>query len=259
MLGNALALTVVVVPAVGAAPRTPSWPNDARGAVSLTYDDGLDSQLEFGVPQLQAAGFKATFFLTQENMEARLSDWQHVASLGHEIADHTETHPCALARYNAAGFERTQIAPMEAFLDANFGATRPRFYAYPCGLIGLGRGPASVRFGRYSRLLSQDFAAARTVAGLPNDPRHAWNRRMHLSAFEPTYDADDPTLAFTYLRRAMRDGHWAILVFHDILPKRTSEGETSAAVHKRILDFINGQALWCAPMGEVFEHLTQHA
>ena len=52
-----------------AVPRRP-WPNGARAAVSLTYDDGLNSQLDCALPQLEAAGFRATFFLVQENMQA---------------------------------------------------------------------------------------------------------------------------------------------------------------------------------------------
>jgi peptidoglycan/xylan/chitin deacetylase (PgdA/CDA1 family) len=134
-------MLVSAKPAV-AVPAPFVWPHGAQAAVSLTYDDGLDSQLDYGLPQLQATGFKATFFLVQENMEARLSDWQKVAELGHEIGDHTENHPCKLGTFSAERFQRTQIAPTERFLNANFGQSGQRPYAYPCGYIGLGRGEA---------------------------------------------------------------------------------------------------------------------
>ncbi len=47
-----------------AAPPPFAYPNGAKGAVSLTYDDGLTSQLDHAVPQLDARGLKATFFLS---------------------------------------------------------------------------------------------------------------------------------------------------------------------------------------------------
>jgi peptidoglycan/xylan/chitin deacetylase (PgdA/CDA1 family) len=257
VLSRGLGLTALLSPAAvrGGAPRY-AWPNQARGAVSLTYDDGLDSQLEHAVPQLQAAGFKATFFLVQQNMEARLADWQKVAQLGHEIGDHTETHPCGLAHYSARRFRATQITPMERFLDANFGPPTRRPYAFPCGYIGLGEGSARDRIGRYTSALGHDFVAARTTVGPPIAPARALRERLHLAGFEPTYDEDRPQLAFSYLNRAMREGRWAILIFHDVHPKRLGEGDTSVAVHTEILDFIARQPLWCAPMGEVFEHVA---
>jgi hypothetical protein len=58
-------------------------------------------------------------------------------------------------------------------------------------------------------------------------------------------------LAFAYLRDTLRAGRWAILVFHEILPSRVGEGDTSVGAHQAILDFIKGQPLWCAPLGEV--------
>jgi peptidoglycan/xylan/chitin deacetylase (PgdA/CDA1 family) len=247
------ALTLAAAPA-RSAPYP--WPDGARGAVSLTYDDGLDSQLTNAVPALQAARLKGTFFLVQENMEARLADWQKVARLGHEIGDHTETHPCLLGSFNAASFERRQIAPMEQFLNRNFGRQTGRVFAYPCGFLGLGHGSASLRDGRYDEVVARDFSAARTVDGPPIDPAQAKRDRLHLAGFEPTYDADDPGPGFAYLQTAMDQGRWAILVFHEVLPARVGEGDTSIAVHGRILDFIKRQPLWCAPMGEVFRHVA---
>jgi peptidoglycan/xylan/chitin deacetylase (PgdA/CDA1 family) len=251
-------MAIGVAGPVGAGAGGP-WPNGARGAVSLTYDDGLDSQLTYALPQLEAAGFKATFFLVQENMQARLADWRRVAGLGNEIGDHTETHPCNLEGFSAGRFEDTEIRPMERFLNANFGASGPRVYAYPCGYIGLGHGPADARYRRYAKLLDGTFEAARTVSGPPMDPRSAWADRMHLTGYEPTYDVDDPRRAYAYLDAAMRHGLWAILIFHDVLPRRRHAGDTSLASHQAILDFIRAKPLWCAPMGEVLARLAPHA
>ncbi len=39
------------------------WPGSYRAAVSLSFDDGLRSQLEVAVPILDRAGLRATFYL----------------------------------------------------------------------------------------------------------------------------------------------------------------------------------------------------
>lgn len=39
-----------------------SWPAGKKAAVILTYDDGLRSQRDIVMPQLEAKGFRGTFF-----------------------------------------------------------------------------------------------------------------------------------------------------------------------------------------------------
>jgi len=232
------------------------WPSGRRGAVSLTYDDGLDSQLDNAVPQLQAAGFKGTFFLTRENMQAKVADWQAVYRLGHEVGNHSVTHPCKLKHCTSHQFGDDEIVPMEAFLDQNFSPDRFRSYAYPCGFIGLGEGGLRQRIARYQHALRGRIAAARTVSGLANNPLRVAGDRFMLHAYEPTYDVDDPRLAYRYVRRTLASGGWAILVFHDVLGARMGEGDTSSAAHQAILNWLADQPAWIAPMGEVFQYIA---
>jgi len=233
-----------------------SWPGGRRGAVSLTYDDGLGSQIDNAVPDLRAAGFKATFFLTRENMEAKLADWQGVFRLGHEVGNHSVTHPCKLKGCTSGQFGDDEIGPMETFLDRNFGVDRFRSYAYPCGFIGLGEGSLRHRISSYEHALKGRIAAARTVSGLANDPLRVAGDPFMLHAYEPTYDVDDPRRAFRYVRRTLATGGWAILVFHDVVAARSGEGETSRASHRAILGWLADQPAWIAPMGEVFQYVA---
>lgn len=75
-----------------------------KAIICLTYDDGLETQLSTVIPQLDSAGFKATFFLNSiqgssqssvigQTPEAVLG-WTNAASNGHELANHTLFHPC---------------------------------------------------------------------------------------------------------------------------------------------------------------------
>jgi peptidoglycan/xylan/chitin deacetylase (PgdA/CDA1 family) len=235
------------------------WPGGARAAVSLTYDDGLDSQIAYAARALDAAGLKGTFFLTRENMEGRAADWQAVAKRGHEMGNHSVTHPCDLRRCKSAAFRQDEIEPMEAFLDQTFGPDRFRSYAYPCGWVGMGEGSLRQRIARYQAALKGEVEAARTVSGLSNDPLRVAADPFMLHAFEPTYAADDPKLAFRYMRGAMASGGWAILVFHEVLPARAGEGDTSVAAHDAILAWLAKAPVWCAPLGEVFQYCVIEA
>jgi peptidoglycan/xylan/chitin deacetylase (PgdA/CDA1 family) len=250
---GALTVGVIAGPSAAAVGRKPfAWPDGRKAAVSLTYDDGLDSQLENVAPQLDEFGLKATFFLTRENMEARVDDWMALAKRGHEIADHSNTHPCRLRSYTSARFNDEQIVPTEQFLDDHFPGPHPRTYAFPCGFTNLGDGTREQRWTNYLNVLRPHFLAARTVDGDPNDPREVAADRFILHAYEPTYDHDDPHLAYRYVNKAIRHGHWAILVFHEVLDRRMGEGDTSKAVHRQILQRLVDDPVWCAPMRDVF-------
>lgn len=73
-----------------------------EGFVSLTYDDGLESQLDHAVPALNARGPHGTFYVTWENIEERVAEWHEVAEQGHEVANHTMTHPCDIGRLSTS-------------------------------------------------------------------------------------------------------------------------------------------------------------
>lgn len=93
-----LALALSLVCGVSTASAT-KWPEGAKAAVVLTYDDGLDSQLDHAVPVLDAAGLKATFFLAGLK-PADVPRWRAVGAAGHELANHTLFHPCPASKFS---------------------------------------------------------------------------------------------------------------------------------------------------------------
>ncbi|HEX4199249.1 MAG TPA: polysaccharide deacetylase family protein [Caulobacteraceae bacterium] len=259
-ISTGLSMALLGGPALARVPGAPAhpWPNGARAAVSLTYDDGLDSQLDNAAAPLAAAGLRATFFLTLANADARLADWTALArSGGHEVGHHTVSHPCDLRPYTAASFAQREIAPMQAWLDNNFGPNPDRLFAYPCSATNLGAGDANRQLARYEALLkASGFRGARTCdEDAPNSPGYALADPYRLRASATTYDQDDPGLAVAYVRQAMKRGDWAILVFHDIVKQRAGPGDTSIATHQAVLDWLAAQPVWCAPMGQVLGHI----
>ena len=72
------------------------WPNNTLAAVSLSYDDALNSQLDNAIPALDEFGFKGSFYLTLSSpvFSQRKTEWQAIAQQGHELGNHTINHAC---------------------------------------------------------------------------------------------------------------------------------------------------------------------
>ena len=79
-----------------AADESIKWPNGAKVAISLSYDDALGSQLDNAVPALGQHDFKASFYpiLSSPTVKERLAEWRKVAASGHELGNHTIYHAC---------------------------------------------------------------------------------------------------------------------------------------------------------------------
>jgi peptidoglycan/xylan/chitin deacetylase (PgdA/CDA1 family) len=73
------------------------WPGGARAAVSLAYDDALDSQLDNALPALDRHGIKGSFYLQLSSpvVAARMAEWRAAAQRGHELANHSLFHQCS--------------------------------------------------------------------------------------------------------------------------------------------------------------------
>jgi len=73
------------------------WPNGAQAAVHLGYDDGLDSQLDHVIPQLNKRGLHASFYvpINSPTLPGRQNEWKAAAAAGHELGNHTLFHSCS--------------------------------------------------------------------------------------------------------------------------------------------------------------------
>lgn len=251
--GAGIALLALAAPAFGtAAPR--------RAMVSLTYDDNLDSQLDHAVPQLDAAGLRGSFYLIEDDAKGRADDWRAAARRGHELGNHTVHHPCDLAPFAPRDFISREIAPNERFLDRLAGRHRLRTYAYPCDVTNLGPGTANQQAHLYSRLLrAAGIRGARTSEGAPNNPLHVPATRYRLQALAVGYNALDLAAVTDYLDTAIRRGHWAILVFHEIVAVHAGDGDTTIERHQAVLDAIKARDIDCLPMGAALDRILHRA
>lgn len=104
----AASVTFIVTGPAHAQDASFTWPGGARAAVSLAYDDALDSQLDNAIPALDRHGIKGTFFLqlSSEPVARRMEDWRAAARSGHELGNHSLFHQCS-----GAGPDRAWVAP----------------------------------------------------------------------------------------------------------------------------------------------------
>lgn len=236
-----------------------TWPADKRGAVSLTFDDARPSQLDPGMALLAKVNARATFYVSTNRVRERAAEWRAAVKAGHEIGNHTMSHPCtgnyAFSRKNA--LEDFDLARMERDIDEATAEIRellgvtPRSFAYPCGQTFVGRG---VGQASYVPLVAKSFLTGRGYLNeSANDP--AFCDLAYLMG--TGYDQ----LPFEEVKRLMdaaaRDGRWLVLVGHDIGPRKfqSVESEVLLATCRYANDPANG--LWLAPAGEVAAHIQK--
>lgn len=226
-----------------------------RGAVSLTFDDGTDNQLERAVPPLNELGLHATFYLHARDdlMQKRFDEWQAVAGAGHEIGNHSLSHPCTQSiSGNAGGLETLTLQAVESDILAaqerlaRLAPHQQRWtFAYPCYNTFVGRGASRQS---YVPVVAKHFLAARAGG------EYGFGNRRHTadlaclgglpverkSGFEMIGLVEELTAR----------GLWVILVFHEISGVRLSVAQEDYLMllhylHRRKTD------LWIAPVAAV--------
>ncbi len=196
------------------------WPENARMALSLTFDDARVSQLETGIPILDEFKIKGTFYLSPNFAEPRLAEWQKAAEDGHEMGNHTMTHPCSggyeFARRNALeDYDLRRMAKniddASNWINGHFGNS-PRTFAYPCGQTFVGRGCSNQS---YVPLVAERFLAGRCF----NHPTPVYPWQVDL-AQTWSHDADrlSPRAVIEILEDGLKNGLWVVLTGHEIAP-----------------------------------------
>ncbi|WP_010545897.1 polysaccharide deacetylase family protein [Sphingomonas elodea] len=215
------------------------WPNGAKAAVVLTYDDALTSQLDNVVPALDAAGFKGTFFLANVD-GAQVGRWRQVAARGHELGNHTIFHPCTKASYPAdpryvseaytpASMLR-EIIQQNVLLRALDG--RPRHgFATPCGQ-SLAGGVDYLEDLRKANLVPYVRGVVDTPADARADVAKADPMHIPSRGFGEGATAEK---MIAYVREAEQGGGWAVFLFHGVGGDYLTVPD---AEHRKLLDWL---------------------
>lgn len=249
------------------APAAWTWPRGAAAAVSLTFDDGNEDNLELAIPDLEAAGLRATFYLNtgRTSIHQRAADWKAAHQRGHEIGNHSVHHPCSAKAYSDSGrpvptwmvhqVEKYTPAMIEAevgeaadWLDANIGTDPDRTYAYPCGVTTIGDPPDAAP---YDAAVLKRCIAARATGGQLNNPRTV--NLLRVAAFHG--GGDDANRLIDLCTRAIPTNSWSVLYFHRIGPPGT---ETSQRALQGLIEHLRTGPYWVAPFKTVARYVEKH-
>jgi peptidoglycan/xylan/chitin deacetylase (PgdA/CDA1 family)/uncharacterized membrane protein YphA (DoxX/SURF4 family) len=245
------------------APKSFAWPTGAKGAVVLTYDDGMDTHLDHAAPDLDAAGLKGTFFVTgqSESLAKRMPEWRALAARGHELANHAIFHPCL--RKPAGGAERDWVKPEYALEGYTVGRIRDevaamnttllaldgetvRTFAYNCCDTTVAAGQS------YVDALRPLFLAARA-----GDDRIAGDAGALDPMLVPSWAATDVTGAqlIAFAQKAVDAGGLAVFQFHGIGGQWLS---VSREAHRELIAWLalHRQMAWTDTFKRVLQHVT---
>lgn len=255
------ALAVVLGSSAHAGESVGRWPDGARAAIVLTYDDALTSQLDNAVPALDEAGFKGTFFLSNVRL-ADVPRWRQAAASGHELGNHTIFHACPAAVYPTEPRNTSEaytipsilreIEQQNVLLTALDGKERHGL-ATPCG-ASLAGGEDYIEALREADLVDYVRAAGASGVevreGLPGrDPMHVPAR-----GFPDSVSGQE---LIAYAEQARRGGGMAVFLFHGIGGDYL---RTSNAAHRELIAWLaeHRDELWVTTLGEAVSRAEAH-
>ncbi len=240
---------------------TSPWINGCQGAVSLTFDDGSQSQLNIVVPMLEKYGLKASFYVnTGDNYQQRLQPWRAVAQAGHEIGNHTISHPCsknfAFIQNGGRALEEMTLDDIEAeIVEAGrriqevIPEQGANSYAYTCYQPFVGRG---LTRQSYVPVVAKHCVAGRGLGEHPNDPTHCDLWYLWSKPCERLTGAQLVGIC----EQAAAQGRWMILTFHGV-----NDGQLHVAngdLEELCAHLAkHRERLWTAPLATVAERVGE--
>jgi peptidoglycan/xylan/chitin deacetylase (PgdA/CDA1 family) len=235
------------------------WPEGKKAAVCLTYDDGILSQLEQAIPDLNEAGMHGTFYIQGTNLQPEFVErWREAASQGHELGCHSLFHPCSgefdwvPEEYRTEDYTLRRMldeaAVMNQFLYAVDGQSR-RTYAYPCYEKEVGGID-------YVDSLSRSGLFVGARGGKSDEAVTTKNLKLFDIPSMSITDELSFENVIAHIDKAVENGTLAVFCFHGI------GGDyivTSREYHQRIIDYLkaNEDQIWVATMAEIATYLDK--
>ncbi len=240
------------------------WPGGRSAAISLTFDDGVDSHLDNAGPILKKHGLAGTFFVATgfPAWNRRAPEWRRLAAEGNELANHTVTHPCLLERIKPRSVDYTpermerELSEASSSILALTGSRRGLVFAYPCGNLTFGA-PAdqarnSVLMLRY--ITAHCFAARGYGAGgAAQDPDGM--SVMNVTDLGITEGRTYAQL-LEMANQATARGLWGVFAFHGIGGDWLS---TPSDAFEQLAEWLESHTdtVWTATFGDVVRYIQE--
>lgn len=237
------------------------WPNGAKAAVSLAYDDAADSQLDHAIPALDKYGVKGTFYLTLSSptIATRLAEWRAAAQGGHELANHTLFHQCQRSQPGRDWVEphrdldttgvaqlKDQVTLANTMLHAIDGR-RERTFTAPCGdLLASGQ--------NYLPAVQSQFVAIKAGIGRGAVPSMAALDPYLVPVVIPVGLTGQQLIAM--VKEAADQGTMIAFTFHGIGGDHLAN---SSAAHEELVKYLadNRKLYWTDTFLNIMKHAKQ--
>ena len=231
--------------------------NRHKCTVCLTYDDGLDIDLDNVIPVLDSLGLKATFYVpvNSESLNKRMNEWRAIAKNGHELGNHTSFHPCAgksmkrdwvSSDYDLDTYSMQrmvdEIKLANSFLKSIDGKTK-RTFAYTCGDQKIGNEDIWDK-------IKDEFVAARGVNGeMPTLDEIKFN---NIGSYMMADKSGEEMIELVKL--AMKNNSLIVFLFHGVGGGHNIN--VSLKEHSKLLHFLKEHEndIWVAPFIDVVEY-----
>jgi len=239
------------------------WPNGAKAALCLTYDDGLKSHLNTVAPLLKRYNFKATFYPTMASpsLYEDMDQWKALTKDGHELGNHTMYHPCqksekgmdwVKAYHNLDDYTSEQIS--EEILLANtmlkaLDGKENRTFAYPCAHFFAGG-------NSYKPFVSSHFLSARGSSGERNELLKLSDIDLYnLPSWAPNGVSSQELIS--YIQNIILTETFSTFTFHGIGAEHLT---VSKEALEAMLEFLNENRadIWVATVAEVTAYLSAY-
>jgi peptidoglycan-N-acetylglucosamine deacetylase len=195
------------------------WPNGYQGAVSMSFDDGSQSQLDIAIPILKEYELLGTFYINPrgDDWKERFQPWREVALAGHEVGNHTIQHICTrnFGWGGGKSLETITLDELEADVveaERRLNELIPehpvRTFCYPCYQNYVGEGPARQS---YVPIIAKHFPAARGIGEAANHPELT---DMHYLSSTPVAGWMSGKNLCQMADVASEQSRWVVMTFH---------------------------------------------
>lgn len=257
-------ITAIFLPPITGCSQNQSeitWPNGAKAAICLTYDDGLSSHVNTVGPMLNKYNFKATFYptLSSASIHDEMDKWKQLAKDGHELGNHTVYHPC---QKSVSGMDwvpdhldldtysmeqvLAEIALANSFLKSLDGL-EIRTFAYPCGHFMAGGESFKDSLSNYAiagRDASESNYNLRYIDEIDPFMLPSWAPNEH--------DADD---LIDYIKAVISKKTLSTFTFHGVGAEHM---QVSTADHEKMLQFLDSHQseVWVTTVKDAVDYMN---
>lgn len=179
------------------------WKGFANSAVSHTFDDNIQLQLDTVVPMFDEYGFNLTLYtMTDAWAPANWDDLNEAAANGHEIGSHSVTHT-SFADLDDEG-EAEELIDSQNSIQSEVSLAQSLTFAYPYCATG------------NDSLVNAHYIAARICSGVTNPPTPSnFARISSIVAGDASSNKTGTDLNNT-VRGGERLKGWTVFLFHGI-------------------------------------------